>query len=98
MICPAFQSSFILDDSVRQVMFSPFNPDSIPKPVNGHLVDKKQWGIVVTMSNAEKESSFRTVDMETVFPPETPNDSIQTGATSPNAVPPLLPQDSLVNN
>ena len=34
MICPAYQSSFILDDNYRDKMFSPFevmNGDTVPK-------------------------------------------------------------------
>ena len=64
MICPAFQSSFIMDDSVRTAMFSPFT-DSLPKEFN---VDKGKYGIIHELTYAEKENTFKKVEMQLVFP------------------------------
>jgi len=39
LICPAYQSSFILDDNYRDKMFSPF------KVMNGDTVPKGDYGL-----------------------------------------------------
>ena len=69
MICPAFQSTFIQDDSVRMVMFSPFQGDSLPKVLP---VDKNSFGIIEQLTYAQKINSFKTIEMELVFPPMPP--------------------------
>ncbi|MFP4505352.1 MAG: hypothetical protein ACLFOZ_11595 [Cyclobacteriaceae bacterium] len=72
MICPAFQSSFILDDSVRYAHFSNFGPDSLPK---NYLTAKNRYGIIEGISDLKKQKTFKTVEMVTVFPPPVPVDS-----------------------
>lgn len=69
MICPAFQSSFILDDSVRMNKFSLFMPDSLPKE---YLTDKGRYGIIDMVSYPRKFNDMKTVPMVTVFPPPDP--------------------------
>lgn len=82
MICPAFQSSFILDDSVRSVTFSLFGPDSLPK---NFVVDKGKFGVIEPATYVKKYNAIRSIQMVTVFPPGEPeSDSIQ-----------VLPSDSL---
>jgi hypothetical protein len=72
MICPAFQSSFILDDSVRYAHFSHFGPDSLPKT---YLTAKNRYGIIEEISDLQKQQTFKTVEMVTIFPPPVPIDS-----------------------
>ena len=86
MICPAFQSSFIQDDSVRMVVFSPFQTDSLPKLVP---VNKNSFGIIEPLTYAQKINSFKTVEMMLVFPPAPP----MTDSTALLAPP--VPGDSL---
>ena len=64
MICPAFQSSFIMDDSVRTAMFSPFT-DSLPKEF---AVDKSRYGIINELTYAEKNNTLKKVEMQLIFP------------------------------
>nr|WKN36311.1 hypothetical protein K4G66_28530 [Tunicatimonas sp. TK19036] len=71
MICPAFQSSFILDDSVRTVQFSLFEPDSSLAPKES-FTDKGRYGIIEYMSYPKKYNSIKTVEMVTIFPPGEP--------------------------
>ena len=68
MICPAFQSSFIMDDSVRTAIFSPFT-DSLPKEF---MVDKSKYGIINELTYAEKNNSIKKIEMQLVFPPGLP--------------------------
>ena len=68
MICPAFQSSFIMDDSVRTAIFSPFK-DSLPKEF---MVDKSKYGIINELTYAEKNNSIKNIHMQLVFPPGLP--------------------------
>ena len=75
MICPAFQSSFIQDDSVRMAIFSPFQRDSLPKELN---VDKGKYGIINAITYYEKNNSLKTIEMQLVFPEGLPlTDSTQ---------------------
>jgi hypothetical protein len=86
MICPAFQSSFIQDDSVRMATFSPFQGDSLPKEI---FVDKNEFGIINQLTYAQKINSFKTIEMILVFPPMPPS----TDSTALLAPP--VPGDSL---
>ena len=83
MICPAFQSSFIMDDSVRTAIFSPFAPDSLPKEF---MVDKGRYGIINELTYVEKNNSIKTIEMQLVFPPGLPpGDSTSIMAPPPAA-------------
>lgn len=86
MICPAFQSSFIMDDSVRTAMFSPFQGDSLPKMI---AVNKNSFGIINQLTYAEKINSFKTIEMTLVFPPGLPTTDSTALLTPP------VPADSL---
>ena len=66
-ICPAFQSTYILDDSLRLMAFSPFGADSMPK--YGQAVRKNKNGIIVRESYYRKNYEMRTVKMENQFVP-----------------------------
>ncbi|MEQ8811997.1 MAG: hypothetical protein RIE59_23220 [Imperialibacter sp.] len=64
-ICPAFQSTFILDDSLRMLAFSPFGPDSMPK--YGPWVKKNKNGIITRDPYLVKNYNLKTVKMENQF-------------------------------
>ena len=82
MICPAFQSSFIMDDSVRTAIFSPFS-DSLPKEL---MVDKSKYGIINELTYAAKNNSIKKIEMQLVFPPGLPEmDSTALFALPPSA-------------
>lgn len=66
LACPAYQSYFILNDSVRMQKFSHFLSDSLPK--NDLKVKKDKNGIIVLASFRKKERSMETVPYETIFP------------------------------
>ncbi len=72
VICPAYQSSFILNDSIRDITFSMFGPDSLPK---NYLTAKNQFGIIETQTPREKSNSIKTIDMVTIYDPMPPSDS-----------------------
>lgn len=78
MICPAFQSSFILDDSVRLVTFSLFGPDSLPKTF---LVDKGKYGIIEPYTLPQKYNAIKSVQMVTIFDPAVRVDTTYTVPT-----------------
>lgn len=67
LICPAFQSTYILDDSLRLMAFSPFGPDSMPK--YGPWVRKNKNGVIVRETYIRKNYEFRTVKMENQYVP-----------------------------
>jgi hypothetical protein len=73
MICPAFQSSFILNDSIRDITFSMFGPDSLPRE---YLTAKSRYGIIEDISYKEKKNSIKTVEMITILDPGPPLDSL----------------------
>ena len=67
MICPAFQSTYILDDSIRLAYYSPFEGDSIPKEQpwvrkDRYGIGKKDWLFV-------KNYKLKTAPMENVLAP-----------------------------
>ncbi len=65
MICPAYTSSFILDNQARQKQFSLFGADSLPRDV--WEVDKKKVGIADEPSYQKKLTEMRTIPMESVY-------------------------------
>ena len=88
MICPAYQSAFILDDSVRLSKFSLFDIDSLPK---GFLTSKDKYGnrtigIIEDLHVAQRERELKTIEMITVFPKIIPA-PVDTAETLPFTVP-----------
>lgn len=69
--CPAFQSSFILDDSLRDARFSYFNEDSVPDDDKFKFNGKNKFGIALNMKTEEKEKWRAILKKETIFPPNT---------------------------
>lgn len=77
-ICPAYQSTFIFDDSARYKMFSRFEPnmrDPKPKPD----IERTWFGIIKPKSKRKKEKEMAIVQMENVYPPD--SFAIETNAT-----------------
>ncbi len=74
VICPAFQSTYILDDSLRLLAFSPFGPDSQPK--YSSVSRKNKNGIIDHDPYWRKNYALRVVRMENQFLPP-PVDSLQ---------------------
>lgn len=78
VICPAFQSTYILDDSIRLAFYSPFEGDSIPKEQpwvrkDKHGIAKKEWLIV-------KNYKLKTAPMENVLaPPQEDSIAVEEG-------------------
>lgn len=72
VICPAFQSSFILNDSIRDVTFSMFGPDSLPKT---YLTAKNNFGIIEQQTRREKNNEIKTIEMVTIYDPMPAADS-----------------------
>ena len=68
MVCPAYQSTYILDDSVRSYFFSRFESDSLPKRYG--RVEKSNWGLVKHKSKSARLREIRTVAMKNVLPPK----------------------------
>lgn len=68
MVCPAYQSTYILDDSVRSYFFSRFEADSLPKRFG--KVDKSDKGLVKNKSKSARLRDIRTVAMKNVLPPK----------------------------
>ncbi len=80
MVCPAYQSTYILDDSVRSVFFSRFESDSTPKRYA--RVHKTDYGIIKKKKNKEKHRQMRTVAMKNILPPKQKPDSTLTRVRS----------------
>ena len=85
-ICPAYQSTFIFDDSVRYKMFSRFEPnmrDPKPKPD----IERTWYGVVKKQSKRKREKEMAIVEMRNVFPPD--SFTVETNATdiTPNDEP-----------
>mgnify|MGYP001791326801 FL=1 len=72
MICPAFQSTFILDDSVRLAQFSLFEGDTAGFAPKQFVTDKNRYGIMAELSYNKKYNAIKTVEMVTIFPPGEP--------------------------
>lgn len=95
-ICPAFQSSYILDDSLRLLAFSPFGADSMPK--YGPRVRKDKNGILVHESYYRKNYELRTVKMQNQYVPRGPElaPEVQDSIAAPDSVSLIAMGDSSV--
>ncbi len=67
MICPAYQSYFILDPEVTRQHFSLFGEDSLPKQI--WEVDKKKVGIANAMAYNKKVRKMQTISTHSVYLP-----------------------------
>jgi hypothetical protein len=83
IICPAYQSKFILDEDVFKEQFSLFEADSTPKQKLGK-VKKSKYGIIVQKTYKKKSNEMKTIAMETVYS-ETP-DSLLIAWASPDSL------------
>ena len=84
--CPAYASSFILDDSLRRATFSLFGPDSLPLPAP--KVEKDKNNLIVRVSDRSLRRRMYTIRARKIYatPPteeeiggEVENDSLVTG-------------------
>jgi len=76
-ICPAFQSYYVLDDRQRELMFSPFGEDTLPKP--DYEVKKSSFGVVSqspVLPYLQKLEEFKLVERELLFARESALDSV----------------------
>jgi hypothetical protein len=80
MICPAYQSTYILDDSVRSMFFSRFEDETMPKRYG--KVRKTNSGLIKKKSKSTKLRNMRTVAMKDVLPPRQEPDSNLTRSRS----------------
>ena len=78
MICPAYQSTFILDEEVRYQLFTRFEKDSMPKEYAG--VNKSTYGLITPKSKKKRERQMAIVSMKTIMPVKK-EDSLTTSAT-----------------
>ncbi|CAN5534001.1 hypothetical protein BH23BAC1_BH23BAC1_30220 [soil metagenome] len=67
MICPAFQSTYVLEEDSRQKFFSLFGEDSLPK--SKVFIKKNRYGMIVKVRYREKLNDLRTVKMKSIYPP-----------------------------
>lgn len=67
MICPAFQSTYILEEEAGNQMFSLFGEDSLPK--YKVLQKKDRYGMMVKVKYKRRVNDMRTVRMKNVLPP-----------------------------
>jgi hypothetical protein len=68
MVCPAYQSQFILDKQTADVRFSGFQiveSDTVPHEVKPH--DKFKYGLMPRLSERKKWKQVRTVEMKLLF-------------------------------
>ena len=65
-ICPAYQSSFILDEDKTERFFALFGEDSLPK--DDYFVHKDKTGIIEKMKRGQKQEEMSTVKMVTIYP------------------------------
>jgi hypothetical protein len=67
-ICPAFQSSFLLESEEQDQFFSLFVQDTLPK--QDHLVIKDNRGLLASVSYKGKKKSYEMamVPMEVIYP------------------------------
>lgn len=75
MICPAFQSSFILNDSIRDITFSVLGPDSLPREF---VTAKNRFGMIESVTYRQKKGELKTIEMVTIYDPMFPVDSALT--------------------
>ncbi len=66
MVCPAYQSYFILDKEVTKRKFSLFGEDSLPK-TDLWQVDKGKYGIADDLPYPKKIEAHKTVSMESIY-------------------------------
>lgn len=68
MICPAFQSAFIYNDSTRERLFAYFTHDSLPaiEP----YATKNKYGIIEKVSKNKRYNQLQTVEMRRIYPPK----------------------------
>lgn len=71
MICPAFQSAFIYNDSTRERLFAYFGEDSLPS--QEVYSSKNKYGIIEKVSKRKRRDQMRIVKMEKVFPEKNPS-------------------------
>lgn len=76
MVCPAYQSTYILDDSVRSTFFSRFEADSTPKRYA--KVDRTQFGLIKKDKKSDKLRKMRTIAMKDILPPKEEPDTALT--------------------
>ncbi|WKN43220.1 hypothetical protein [Tunicatimonas pelagia] len=96
MICPAFQSSFILDDSVRITHFSLFEGDTTAYAPKEFVTDKSRYGIMSEVSYPKKYNSIKTIEMVTIFPPGEPQSQDSAYVDPLNSGDPMMaPADSV---
>ncbi len=65
-VCPAYQSSFILDKAIADEAFSPFDPDSMPRLAE--LVKKTDVLLVVKLGKKKTDKRMAVIPMVTIFP------------------------------
>jgi hypothetical protein len=73
MVCPAYQSMFILDPDVRLHAFSLFGEDSMPKA--DVQVNKNSYLVIKPINKKRKEKMLHNIPMVTVFPPAAKSDT-----------------------
>ena len=61
-ICPAYQSSFILDKQKTESFFSMFGADSLPK--SNLIVKKNKYGIIVKVKYGKKIKDLENIIKE----------------------------------
>jgi len=95
-ICPAFQSYYLLDEDKRDVMFSYFGEDSLPKQQEG-IVSKNMFGIIekpnyFTVGSVaipkneykERNADMQTIRMEVIYPSDE-EDSLNLSGVVPDS-------------
>jgi hypothetical protein len=65
--CPAYHSSFILDEKKTNDFFAQFGEDSMPK--SSLFVNKNKRGIIVRIKFQQKQKELNTVKMKMTYPP-----------------------------
>lgn len=65
-ICPAYQSSFYLDQKAAALEFSPFDKDTMPKLEN--LVRKTDVLLIVRLGKKKIENRMSVIPMITIYP------------------------------
>gem|GEM_PF-1162729 len=65
-ICPAYQSSFYLDQKAAALEFSPFDKDTLPKLEN--LVRKTDVLLIVRLGKKKIENRMAVIPMITIYP------------------------------
>ena len=73
-VCPAYASAFILNDTLRHQLYSPFGYDSMPRPFVG--VRKTKNHLVAKRSDRRKSRSLQTLVAKRIYagPPKLSKD------------------------